>query len=203
MESVLVLNADYTVLEVVSWQKAVGLMFREQVRVVENYADRFLRSTSVVLEFPAVVARIKYVRPRKAARLNRKDLFARDMYQCQYCGFQPRKVSGNPDLELLTLDHVIPRSKAVNGWVKVPWHHERVRPTSWWNLLAACGPCNARKADLTLKQAGLVMMKKPRPPTPRELAWMALFKYEVPDEWKLFLPADSPWADYWTVELID
>jgi len=204
MDSVLLLNADYTVLEIISWQKAVSLLYREKVRVVENYADRFLRSSSIVLEFPAVVARVKYVRPRKALRLNRKSLLARDQYTCQYCGFRPRKSSGNPDLEQLTLDHVVPRSQAINGWVSVPWHPERVRTTSWWNLLTACQPCNSNKAALSLKDSGLAMRKKPRPPTPLEIAWIALFKYEVPDEWKFYLPpGKSEWANYWDVELED
>lgn len=56
-------------------------------------------------------------------------------------------------------------------------------------------------ADRTPAQAGMVMAKRPRPPTGIEVAWMSLFSCDIPDEWKEHLPADSPWLDYWDVEL--
>ena len=201
MEAVLVLNADYSVLEIVSWQRAVSLIYRNQVRLVEAYADRVIRSASLTMDFPAVVARIQYVRPRRNIRFSRQNILARDAYTCQYCGVQPRKKSGDPRLESLTIDHVVPRAHARNGWVKSPWYSQPVRTTSWENILTACSPCNSRKAALSLQQVGFVARKKPRPPTPLEVAWMNLFKYEVPDEWKFYLPEGSPWADYWTAEL--
>lgn len=202
MEAVLVLNADYTLLEIVSWQKAISMLVREKVRVVEEYAGRFLRSTSVTIAFPAVVARVNYVKPRRRVRFSRKNILARDAYTCQYCGIKPTRKSGAPGLELLTIDHVIPRSKAVEGWVRLPWErNKKVRVTSWENVLTACEPCNRVKADRPLKDVGLQMMKKPRAPTSVDIAWMSLFRYDVPEEWQLYLPEGSPWADYWTGEL--
>lgn len=203
MEAVLVLNADYTLLEIVSWQKAVNLFFRGKVRIVEQYAGRFLRSPSVTIKFPAVVARIKYVKPRKRVRFSRKNILCRDYYSCQYCGVKPRNKAGAPHLEDLTIDHVVARSKAINGWVILPWNKKRVRVTSWENTLTACAPCNSRKADLTLKQAGMTMLKKPKAPSVYDLAYMSLFKYNIPTEWKDYLPEGSPWRDYWTAELTD
>jgi 5-methylcytosine-specific restriction endonuclease McrA len=202
MEAVLVLNADYSILEIVSWQRAVSLMCRNQVHVVEAYADRFIRSASLTFDFPAVVARTKYVRPRRSTRFSRQNILARDAYTCQYCGIQPRKSSGAPRIEDLTIDHVIPRARARNGKVRSPWYPDLVKVTSWENILTACEPCNSKKADLSLKQVGFVPLKKPRPPTHREVAWMSLFKYEVPDEWKFYLPEGANgWRDYWTAEL--
>jgi 5-methylcytosine-specific restriction endonuclease McrA len=55
----------------------------------------------------------------------------------------------------LTFDHVLPRSR---GGI-----------TSWENVVAACSPCNLRKGNKTLRQAGLSVRKpaKCASPAPR------------------------------------
>lgn len=201
MQAVLVLNADYSLLEIVSWQQAVSMLVAEKVRLVEEYAGRVLRSTSLTMPFPAVVVRTTFVRARRRVRFSRKNIIARDAYTCQYCGARPRRHSGAPDLESLTLDHVVPRSHARGGWVTLPWNRQRVRVTSWENVLTACEPCNGAKADRTPEQAGMTLRKHPKPPTALDVAWMSLFRYEIPGEWQSYLPEDSPWKDYWDGEL--
>jgi len=201
MDAVLVLNADYTLLEIVSWQKAVSLLVLEKVRMVEKYAERLLRSPSVTIPFPAVVIRTKYVRNRKRVRFSRRNILARDAYTCQYCGAKPRRPSGMPDLSSLTIDHVVPRAQARDGHVVLPWDGRRVRTTSWANVLTACEPCNTAKGNRTPRQAGLKLRKMPRPPNPLQIAWMSVFRYEIPKEWQDYLPEASPWRDYWSAEL--
>lgn len=200
MHAVLVLNADYSLLEVVSWQQAVSMIVMEKVRLVEEYAGRVLRSATASMPFPAVVVHNKYVETRRRVRFSRKNILARDAYTCQYCCAQPRRPSGSPDLEMLTIDHVIPRAHGKDGWVKSR-SGERVRVTSWQNILTACEPCNSLKADRTPEQAGMQPRKEPRHPSALDIAWMSLFRYEVPREWKDYLPAGSPWLDYWDGEL--
>jgi 5-methylcytosine-specific restriction endonuclease McrA len=201
MTTVLVLNADYTLLEVVSWQKAVSMLFADKVRLVEQYADRFLRSTSVTLPFPAVVVRTKYVGRRRRVRFSRRNILARDGFTCQYCGAVPRRPQGTPNLEMLTIDHVVPHAQSQDGWVTLPWDGERVRVTSWRNVLTACAPCNGQKAARTPKQAGFTMRKHPQAPTPMQYVWMSLFRYDIPSEWEDYLPEGSPWREYWRGEL--
>lgn len=201
MEAVLVLNADYTLLEVTDWQRAVSLLFREKARLVEDYAGRFLHSPSVTMGMPAVIVRSSYVKPKKQIRLSRKNLLARDFYTCQYCGDRPKKKNGGPNLEELTLDHVVPRAHARGGHVVLPWSKKQIRTTSWENLLTACRDCNSAKADQTPDQAGLKMKKLPKTPSSLDVAWISLFKYEIPAEWQLYLPEGSPWREYWDVEL--
>lgn len=203
MQAVLCLNADYTLLEIISWQRAVSLLVREKVRMVEEYTGKVLRSPSLTIPFPAVVARVKYVPQKRKIRFSRRNILARDAYTCQYCGRKPRKSSGNPDIEALTIDHVVPRAASVDGWVTLPWSGERVRVTSWKNVLTACISCNTVKAAKSLSEAGMKMRRRPKPPSSVDIAWMELFGHQIPDEWKLYLPADSPWADYWDVELDD
>jgi 5-methylcytosine-specific restriction endonuclease McrA len=61
--------------------------------------------------------------------LRREQIFARDDFQCVYCGerFEP---------EALTVDHVQPRMRGGDR--------------SGGNLVTACGGCNARKGGLRL-----------------------------------------------------
>jgi|APSaa5957512622_1039677.scaffolds.fasta_scaffold65855_3 5-methylcytosine-specific restriction endonuclease McrA len=199
--NVLVLNADYTILEIVDWEKAFSLLFRKVVRLVEDYSGRVVRTPNETFKFPAVVAHFKYRKHQRGLAFNRSNLLARDQYTCQYCGMQPRLKDGSPDLQMLTLDHVIPRCRGKKGKVKVPWRKRPVGVTSWFNILTSCSSCNGRKGSLSVKESGYKMKKIPRPPTVGEAQWMRLFQYKVPDEWQDFIPENSPWRDYWTVEL--
>ena len=201
MNAVLVLNADYTLLEIVPWQKAVSLLVLDKVRMVERYAERLLRSPSITLPFPAVVVRYDYVRDRKRVRFSRRNILARDAYTCQYCGARPRRVSGVPDLSALTIDHVVPRAQARDGHVLLPWNGQRGRVTSWRNVLTACAPCNASKANRTPAEAKLTPRKLPKPPHAMQIAWMSAHRYRIPREWEDYLPTSSPWRGYWTEEL--
>lgn len=202
MLSVLVLNVDYLPLEVVPWQRAMVRLLDGKVELIEQYVGKVVRTPSREFPFPAVV-RIaqKYVRRR--ARLSRANLLARDGYTCQYCGRRPRKSTGAPRLEELTLDHVVPRAQAAGGWVVLPWNGERVRLTSWRNLVACCSACNGRKGARVPRAAGMILRKYPRIPTMLDIAWMSVARHRIPDEWKDYLPEGSPWEDYWDVELQD
>ena len=49
----------------------------------------------------------------------------------------------------LTLDHVIPRS--------------RLGESAWENLVACCHPCNNKKGSRTPEEAGMKLLRAPRP----------------------------------------
>jgi 5-methylcytosine-specific restriction endonuclease McrA len=66
----------------------------------------------------------------------------RDRYTCQYC--HRALPSGE-----LTLDHVIPRSRAGES--------------AWENLVACCHYCNNRKGSRTPEEAGMRLLRQPRP----------------------------------------
>ena len=104
MQSVLLLNASYEPLKVISWKRAVTMFFLGKVEVVEEY-EHDIRSVSLVFKAPAVVRLVSYVSIRKKAPpLTRANLLARDNFECQYCGTGLNSKSS-------TLDHVIPRSQ--------------------------------------------------------------------------------------------
>ena len=170
---VLLLNADYSLLDVVPWQKAMAMWVRDKVSIVAEYADRAIRSATETFSFPAVVVLKRFAKAGRRVKLNRKNLAARDDFTCQYCGWKPQRAGGAPDLSKLTLDHVKPRAQGG-------------RP-SWGNLLLACEPCNASKADRTPEQAGMQPLSRPRRPSPDDLARMRLYKQDIPPEWELYV----------------
>lgn len=81
---------------------------------------------------------------RRPPRFSRGHMFARDGFQCGYCGTSAR---GN-----LTMDHVMPVSRGGR--------------THFENCVTACEACNLRKGARTPKEAGLKLRKGVRLITP-------------------------------------
>jgi len=132
MERVLLLNATYEPLRVISWKRAITLLTLDKVEVLETY-DRVVRSVTLAIRLPAVVRLIHLVRFRKhTIRFSRENIYIRDKYQCQYCA-ESKHASD------LTYDHVIPKSRGGK--------------TAWENIVTCCLPCNKKKGGRTPKQA--------------------------------------------------
>ena len=200
----LLLNADYEPFKVIPWRRAVELLLDDRVDIVENYVDRFVRSVSEAIPWPAVLRLKQFVKPRARMRFNRQNVLARDGYRCAYCGETPRRRDGRPELEELTIDHVMPRAHSRNG--RVRGHHSvggrDIPVTTWENVVTACGSCNLKKADRTPEQAGMRLLYTPKVPSMGDILRMSLRKVSVPDEWKAWLPEGAEgWAGYWTDEL--
>jgi 5-methylcytosine-specific restriction endonuclease McrA len=176
---------------VISWDKAIGLLLREAAYTVVAYTDIFVRSTSMRIPLPAVLVRKKHTRKLRSVRRNRQGLLARDAYTCGYCGLRPRKKDGTPDGDKLTVDHVIPRAQADKGFVSV--RGQRVHVNDWINVVASCSPCNHTKGARTPTEAGMPLRFKPRRPNALDLARMRVYGHVIPDEWRDYLVADSPW----------
>ncbi len=130
---VLVLNASYEPLQLVSIRRAVVLLLQEKAELVEA-AEQRLRAQGFSLEVPIVIRLVRYIRIPRRMRLpcSRRGVLARDRETCQYCGVQPGRLH-------LTVDHVVPRSQ---GGL-----------TTWDNVVAACRECNHRKGGRTPEEA--------------------------------------------------
>jgi hypothetical protein len=76
--------------------------------------------------------------------LGKLKLLKRDRFTCAYCA---RRL---PEREL-QCEHIVPRSRS--------------GATSWMNLVAACGPCNHRKADRTPEEARMQLVDLPHVPS--------------------------------------
>ncbi len=145
----LVLNADhrplsYFPLSLWSWQDTIKAVFLERVHILEEY-DRVIHSPSFEMKLPSVVSLKTYVRPARNPAFTRFNLFLRDSFECQYCGFD----------EDLTFDHVIPRSRGGR--------------TTWENVVTACAPCNLLKGGKLPQQIKMHPRMRPHRPTITEL----------------------------------
>lgn len=168
---VLLLNADYRPKDVIHWQAAISIVFRERVFVLAVYEDWVIRSPSLEMRVPAVLLLKRYVRWETRLKFNRRNVFKRDKYACQYCGKSAER--REIPYEALTYDHVQPRSRGGK--------------TTWENIVTACYPCNHKKADLSLEEAGMKPMTKPRKPKDRNDIEFCLRGRRIPEIWGDFL----------------
>lgn len=149
------------------WQRAISQEYLGEVDVLERYEEE-ARSPSITIRFPAVARLNKaLITMKKDVKFSRANIYARDSYRCQYCG-------AKPTLKGLNYDHVVPRSRG--------------GPTTWENIVTACLPCNLRKGDKSLKQAGMTLRKKPE--RPRSLPMSASpiqLPVTVPELWVPYL----------------
>ena len=82
----LVLSQGYEPIKIVSWQRAITLLFLGKVEVVEEY-DRGIKTTSLVIKIPSVVRLLNaFRRHKKPVKFSRINIYGRDKYTCQYCG---------------------------------------------------------------------------------------------------------------------
>lgn len=170
----LVLDQGWQPHRVVSWQRAVGMLFGGKVEVVEEYAEE-IRSVSITIRMPAVVRLLRTVRRRTTTpRLTRAHVLARDGFCCQYCG---RRMTVSQS----TFDHVLPRSRGGT--------------TSWENIVAACRGCNGRKGGRTPEEAGMRLRVAPRHPDWLPGVTIAMTVSKVPDAWRTWL--------YWNGDFVD
>lgn len=148
MQSCVVLNGDYSYLNMIHWQKAVRLFFQGKCEVIKS-SDDALRGGdgTVVMNRPLVVRLIKMIRMVYKNRVpySKRNVFTRDGFQCLYCGTKQQK---------LTIDHVKPQSRGGK--------------TSFDNCVSACRACNNYKGNRTPSEADMFLIRQPYSPTINE-----------------------------------
>jgi 5-methylcytosine-specific restriction endonuclease McrA len=171
MGHALVLNASFEPLHIVTWQRALQLLFQGKVEVVEE-SEQEVRTVRLTIKVPAVLRLLNYVpltKKKQIVRFSRINIFIRDNHRCQYCGKTLNRTH-------LTLDHVIP---IVQGGKKC-----------WENIVTACKPCNQQKGGRTPAQAGMKLVRKPRQPTWLPTASLQMGVTRTPERWKIYLKLD-------------
>jgi 5-methylcytosine-specific restriction endonuclease McrA len=162
-EPVLVLNANFAPINICSSRRAIVLILTGKASLVSN-GRGYIQTVSETFQRPSVIRLGKMVkRPRPRVTLNRREIFRRDNYTCQYCGTR---------VGTLTIDHVVP--KRLGG------EH------TWENLVTACSACNHVKGGRLPEQAGMQLRSIPREPS---LSARYIFARHVKDnqEWDSFL----------------
>ncbi len=165
MGQVLVLNATYEPLNVVSVKRAIVLLLKEKAELVEA-AEARLRSENLTFPVPLVIRLVYFVKiPRRVTLpVTRRGVLSRDHYTCQYCG-----AAGH--YQELTIDHVIPRSRGGK--------------TTWENVTTACTGCNGHKGDRTPAEANMELRSRPR--RPRYIVIAALGNMEARQAWSKYM----------------
>ncbi|RDI67701.1 5-methylcytosine-specific restriction endonuclease McrA [Nocardia pseudobrasiliensis] len=144
---VLVLNASYEALTEVGADRAVVLLVSGVAETVAAREPYFpIRSKHLEIALPETIRLLRYVYlehkvlVEDESRATLAGVLRRDRHRCGYCAGWAR-----------TVDHIRPRSRG--------------GPNTWNNLIAACGPCNTRKADRTPEEAGMRLLWEPKAPT--------------------------------------
>ena len=138
---VLLLNATFEPLAVVTARRAVVLMLTGKAECVEVALEGSFHSESLTIAAPSVMRLSRYVRVpyRRPVPMTRAGVLRRDNRRCAYC---PRRAD--------TIDHVVPRSRG--------------GAHTWENCVAACRTCNSRKADRLLEELGWTLKVTPTAP---------------------------------------
>lgn len=141
MQQVLVLNFDFTPLNVTSLQRGFILVNKGKAEIIEADSNPIVTAYKEYVR-PLIIRLLRYINYRGSGiRVNRHRVFKRDEYQCVYCGSQKE----------LTIDHVLPRSRGGKN--------------TWTNLVTCCSKCNHKKGNKTPEEANMKLRRKPYEPT--------------------------------------
>ena len=181
-------------------RRAIALLFRELAEVVHVEEGQYgaysfeswrelsalqaafgepdhdwIRGVGYHLRAPRVIRLMECDRgPRQGLRFNRRNVFARDGNRCQYCG-------RNFPTSELSLDHVVPRSRAVT----------RAGKTS----SAPAWPATSAREAGTPQEARMQLIRQPVKPKRSPLLALKLGNPKYAS-WKSFVD-----RAYWTVDL--
>lgn len=161
-EPVLILNRSWMPLQVANIKRSITLLFKGHAEVVcpetfrtfnffqwkevstDQSPGKFITTPNFRMILPEVLVLRNFNRTiKRQLRFNRKNIIKRDNQTCQYCG--KRLV-----LSECTLEHIVPVSKGGEN--------------SWDNVVIACTGCNKKKADKSLEQAGMKLIRPPAKP---------------------------------------
>jgi 5-methylcytosine-specific restriction endonuclease McrA len=180
---VLVLNKSFIPIHIITWQKAMSLIYTESARpldrdfVVYDYSDWLsfsnrqhdypqVATTNDDIAVPEIIVLRRYNKlPQREVKYSRQTIFQRDDSKCAYCN---KKF----DKKELTIDHIMPKSKGGKS--------------TWMNTITSCRKCNFKKGDKLLENTNMHMYFKPKKPK-----WISPFtnvgKNHPCKSWKVFL----------------
>ena len=141
MEQVLVLNFDYTPINVTTIKRGFNLVYKGKAEIIKSDVNELVSGVKKFIK-PLIIRLLNYIRTQvRTYRPNRNRIYRRDNFECVYCGSNKN----------LTLDHVIPKSKGGKN--------------SWENLVTSCFKCNLKKGNKTPDEAKMKMRHSPFVPT--------------------------------------
>jgi len=159
-ERTLVLNRSWYAIATTTVRRAISLVYQdtahfichetyephdfESWQLLEVNGDPCIRGVDTRLRLPQIIALSSYDgRPKRAVPFSRRNLYRRDEFTCQYCAKRPGSAE-------LTIDHIVPRSQGGK--------------TNWENCVLACVDCNKRKANRSLADTGMRLIRRQKTP---------------------------------------
>jgi 5-methylcytosine-specific restriction endonuclease McrA len=196
MSDVLVLNRSFYAIQVISWRRAISLVYADHARVVdEDYRtysfedwrelseaikenpSGYIHTPSFKIAIPEVISlRTFDGLPKSEVKFTRRNIYEHYNYRCIYCG---HKFNSSD----LNLEHVVPKSRGGK--------------TDWANVVTACVACNLKKGSHLPDEAGMKLLVKPSKPKWRGSA-AVVFRpgFQMKASWQRFI--DNV---YWNTEL--
>jgi 5-methylcytosine-specific restriction endonuclease McrA len=171
MAEVLLLNASYEPLAVITQRRAMALLLKGRVEAASSEGHEMC-GVSGPFRVPLVIRLRRYLNvPRRGVRWSRKAVLQRDKYTCAYCGLQPGDSQRGQALsrQNFTVDHILPVSRGGKN--------------TWGNTVCACPACNQRKGNRTPHEANMKLRWEPKTPRVNYLVASG----EVPATWKVYL----------------
>ena len=169
----LLLNYTYKPLRVITLRRALKMIFKGKVEVIEEYSED-INLVSFAIKAPSIIRLLHFVKRDGITepRFSRYNIFARDEFECQYCG---KKFCASE----LTWDHIIPRR--LGG------------ESSWENVVTSCVLCNSIKGGRCLGDCGLKLRRKPVKPRYIPYLFFSFGIKKLPETWLDYI--------YWNITL--
>lgn len=162
--SVLVLDAGYTALGMVSTRRGINYVLNNKGTSILD-TDHIVGCDQFDMFAPSIVLLHKTAshlqrKRSKELKWSKKNVLQRDKHACGYCLGKAT-----------TIDHIQPRCRGGGN--------------DWLNTVAACQPCNSKKDSHLLHEIGMKLLIKPYVPTHMEK------RLSLSDEQTLFLVENS------------
>lgn len=163
----LLLNYNYEFLSLLNERDIYKFLLKEnKVEVVSSWDDE-IKWFNSKMKIPSVL-RMKYLIriPRLKSTFSRKNVFIRDQFICQYCGYA---LSGNE----ATWDHLLPRARGGES--------------TWLNCVTSCKDCNSIKGNRLPEEAGMKLLNKPHIPLYKANLDLSRFNGKTHPHWDFYV----------------
>lgn len=165
----LLVNSTYEPIGFLSTRRAMKLLAKGKVDVLECWTGSAVVHGAGSVQLPALMRlRVRAPHRRQPPRFQRRTMFERDAWTCQYCGAPLTRRTA-------TVDHLIPRARGGR--------------TSWLNCVTSCLTCNKRKGDTLVEHFDGHLASRPTLPTARHI-WQADVRGEWHETWDQYVSHD-------------
>jgi len=169
-QPVLLISNDYGAINFIKINKALNLIYKGKVDVIEVWEGEFLTSEKLSWPYPAVVKLNYHTKQHfNKVNFNRRSVLQRDNYLCSYCGCELTNNNA-------TIDHIIPASRfnknlsySVNSFI---------------NCCASCKKCNAYKGNKLLSEVNMKLLITPKIPQNHLFLFANSHRFKFHPAWK-------------------